>query len=161
MIVSIALFFLILIFLYKALEITKSSNDFFSSKVSNIVSTNKIKKVLIEDIAEADEKGIELSYDKNFNSILQIKTKNMYHDVFYEYVVYFISKENNLLRIESLKKFDKFNLNEDFFNQAYIDILTNDIEKFEVVKMKENKEAYTIMLRVKKENDKIFVSLKI
>ncbi len=158
LIVSIALFFMIVIFLYKTIDITKITNDFFSSKVSKVISTNKIKKVLFEDIVEADI--IELQSDNNKNTILYLETTNMYHNVFYKHVTYIVSRENKLIRIESLKKFDKLKLNDEFFKEAYIDILINKIEKFKVAQLKDNNKVYAIILKKENEDIQIVSSIK-
>lgn len=152
------LFFLILIFLYKALDITEKSNHFFSSKVDNLVSINNIKKIFIEDIAQSNE--VVILSDKDGNSILLIETSNMYHNVFYKYVTYFISKKKNLIRIESLNKFDHTNITDDFFKSAFIDRLIDNIELFEISKLKDNENAFSVIFKKEKEALNMFGCLK-
>ena len=137
---------------------TEKSNDFFSSKVDNIVSTNKIKKILIEDIAQSTD--IQISSDKNKNSMILIETSNAYHNVFYKHVAYFISKEKNLMRIESFNKFDYTKLSDEFFKTAFIDILIDEVEIFEVSALKDNTNAFSIIFKKEKETLNVFGSLK-
>lgn len=156
--VSISLFFLILIFLYKTLDVTKKSNDFFDKKVTKVITDANIKKIFIEDIVEAS--SLEFNMDKNSNFVVQIETTNMYHNVFYKYVTYFVSNKNNLLRIESLKKFDKANLTDDFFKYSFIDIVIKDVEIFEISQLKQNENAYSVMYKIKNEQPIVFGTIK-
>lgn len=158
--VSIVLLFMILIFLYKALDITQKSNTFFNAKVENIVNDNRLKKLLIEDIFEST-KPIKITRDKNNNNIIQIQTLNTYHNVFFKHVTYFVTQEDNLIRIESLKEFDKTKLNDDFFKDVFIDIIVAKLERFEVSKLKDNEKAFSIMLKKKNKKVMLFGSLQI
>lgn len=131
-IIAISLFSIIILFLYQSLELTKKSTQFFTQKVDNISKEGKIKKILYLDFINKDTTTIEIDTDDNSNTIVSLNTTNYYHNPFYKHVTYLLSKENNLLRIESLTKFNKTQLKDIFFNRAYIDILDNKIEKFKV-----------------------------
>lgn len=137
---------------------TEKSNAFFSSKVNNLVSINKIKKIFIEDIAQSNE--VVILGDKDGNSIVLIETSNMYHNLFYNHVTYFISKKKNLIRIESLNKFDHTNMTDTFFDNAFIDILIDNIELFEMSKLKDNENAFSIIFKKDKEALNMFGCLK-
>jgi len=159
LVVSISLFFIIIIFLYKALNMTKKSNVFFEKKVTQIVNDNKLKKILIEDIIESSK--VEFFLDKDSNTILQLETSNMYHNVFFTHVTYLISKKKNLIRLESLKKFDKLKLSEEFFKNTYIDVLDVEVEKFDVTQLKDNEKAFSIIIKKENNEEKIYGTLRI
>ncbi|RXJ80210.1 type II secretion system protein J [Arcobacter sp. F2176] len=145
--ISITLFSLILVFLYKALDLTKQSNFFYEKKLDTLESSNKLKALYYEDIAKA--KSIEITFDRSSNSILKIQTNDMYHNPFYRYVTYIISQDKNLLRIESLYKFNEREVLDSFFNDAFVDKLDSDIFKFKVSQSKVNKKIYAILLQKK------------
>jgi hypothetical protein len=80
---------------------------------------------------------ILVTKDKNNNSIVTLKTTNIYHNPFYENVTYFVSNRKNLIRIESKMMFDKENINDQFLKNSYIDKLDSDIINF-TVKLEKN-----------------------
>lgn len=134
-VISITIFMIVLLFLYKVLDQTKLSNKLFESRQEKVNIVNNLNNIIIEDIAESieDEKDKATNtFDKNNNSRYQFKTQNTYHNAFYKYITYMLSNENELLRIESLTKFRFENENYDFYDTAYIDVLLEDIEYFEV-----------------------------
>ena len=147
LLIAISLFAFILTSLYQSLDISQKSNSFFSSKVEYIINENKIKKILLEDILESSGKII-LTQDKNKNTILQLETSNMYHNVFFKYLTYILSKNGNLIRIESLVKFDKTKLNDNFFDNSYIDTVSREIKSFQVLKFKKKKKKKNILFSI-------------
>ena len=149
LLIAISLFTLILTTLYQSLNISQKSNSFFSSKVKSIVNENKIKKIFLEDILESSGK-IRLSRDKN--TILQLETSNMYHNVFFKYVTYILTKKGNLIRIESLTKFDIKKLNDNFFKNSYIDIVSKKIKSFQVLKFNNKKKNILLSIIIEKKN---------
>ena len=133
--ISISLFSIIILFLYQSLDITQKSNQFFSDKLSQKQDINNIKKIMFIDIIHStDQSLIKIEKDRDKNSIFYINTTNYYHNPFYNNITYLITKEKNLVRIESLKPFVKDKLNDNFFDDVYIDILYSDIEKFKISK---------------------------
>jgi prepilin-type N-terminal cleavage/methylation domain-containing protein len=127
-IVSITIFSIVILFLYQALDITKNSNKFYSEKLTQKEENNQIKKLLFLDTING--KISKISKDRNNNSILQITTTNTYHNPFHQNITYFLSREKNLIRIESKNEFNKDKLNDEFFDNANIDIIKQKIEKF-------------------------------
>jgi len=155
--VSIVLFFLILVFLYETLESKKISNNFFAAKLTKTININKVKEIFIKDVLESND--LIIKKDKNKNTILQLQTSNMYHNLFFKYVTYFVSRNNNLIRIESLNKFDETNINDSFLENTFIDVVISKVTRFEVSALKDNKKAFAITI----DDDKellLFVSLK-
>ncbi len=160
LLIAITLFAFILTSLYQSLDISQKSNSFFSSKVKYIINENKIKKIFLEDILESSGK-ILLSRDKNKNTILQLETSNMYHNVFFKYVTYILSKKGNLIRIESLAKFDIKKLNDDFFKNSYSDIVSKKIKSFQVLKFKNKKKIFSIIIKKKNKTHLMFQAMQI
>jgi len=157
--VSIALFSIILLFLYQSLEVTKTTNNFFENKIERLIDTNHIKKIILLDIAQSS--SVEISQDGNSNNILIIKTDNLYHNTFYKYVTYLNTQENNLVRIESLTKFDKKTLSEKFFETSYLDVLLENTDAFKVSNHGISKDLFSIMIKQEKNKRIFFSTLKL
>ena len=134
-IISITIFMIVLLFLYKVLDQTKLDNKLFESRQEKVDVINNLNNILLEDIAESieDTKNKPTNtFDRNNNSRYQFMSNNTYHNAYYRYITYMISPDNELLRIESLKKFRFENENYDFYDTAYIDVLLEDVEYFDV-----------------------------
>ena len=149
-IISITIFMILLLFLYKVLDQTKYSNYLLKDKKEDIKSINHLHNILFEDIAESI-KNIVLIKDKNNNSMIKFESSNTFHNPFYTHITYFISKENNLIRMESLNKFEEKKNIDIFYENVYIDILLKNIEYFEI---KENKGNKSIVFAIKQKNKK-------
>lgn len=138
--ISITLFMIILLFLYKALDQTKHSNYQFAQKEQKIKNKNNLYNIFLEDIAEAiikanEDTKIKIIEDKKKNNIVQFKSNNIYHNPFFNHVTYLVTSNKKLVRIESKIAFDiKKPKKESFYKQAYIDILLDDIEYFSAKK---------------------------
>lgn len=130
--VSIALFSIIVLFLYQTLSITTTSNEFFSQKLEDAQNENQLKKILFLDFINQKNSQITINEDTHKNTLLMLQTNNLYHNPFYIYVTYMLSKNGNLLRIESKNPFNKETLRDDFFDNSSIDIVRGDIQKFVV-----------------------------
>lgn len=159
-VISISIFMILLIFLYKTLDQTKHSNKQFSTLKDRIVYQNKLNDIFIEDILESKTK-IDIKLDKDQNSLLRFESSNVFHNSFFNHITYLISSNNKLIRMESR---DKFILGEtpiDFFDYSYIDILLDDIEYFEV---KENiintNRNYVFVIKQKNKERMIFNTYK-
>jgi len=152
--ISIVLLVIIVIFLYQALDITTKSNKFFSQKLVLLKDKIKIKKIFFADVIYSESNAIKITPNKDNNSILQFKTSNTYHNSFYNHITYFISKESNLIRIESKIKFNTNKLYDDFFDTAYIDIIASNINKFKVIKKTE--QQYSIYIIYKDKSKMLF-----
>ena len=152
--ISITLFVVIILFLYESLNINEKSNQFFHKKLVEKVEKVEIKKIFFKDIINSIslKNSIVTNIDKEV--IFSLYSSNSYHNAFYKNITYFISKENNLLRIESLKKFNKNKMDETFFRKSYIDTIAFDVKKFKVIK--KDKHQYIIYLKFKDESDMMF-----
>ena len=143
LIISITLFMIIVVFLYKTLDQTKYSNNLFSNKQEILKQSNHLHNIFLEDIAEAS--SITIKSDKNKNAIVKIVTDNTYHNSFFNNITYFIGDTKELIRIESKEVFNELETkNLDFYENAFIDILLEDIEYFDVKNMEIN---YSFMIK--------------
>lgn len=137
LIISITLFMIIVVFLYKTLDQTKYSNNLFSNKQEILKQSNHLHNIFLEDIAEAS--SITINYDKNKNAIVKIVTYNTYHNAFFNNITYFIGHSKELIRIESKDGFSEKDVRkDDFYDNAFIDILLEDVEYFDVKNMEIN-----------------------
>ena len=152
-IISITLFSIIMLFLYQTLDMTKKTNTFYDDKFELLDKQNRIKKIFFLDMIHSENKGIPI-LDREQNAILSFSSTNTYHNPFFTNITYMVSREKNLLRIESKMKFDKEKLSDNFFQNTYIDILYKDVEKFEVVKS-DKKTSFYIK---KSDNQKVLFS---
>lgn len=138
--ISIALFSIIMVFLYEVLDSNDKHNKQYERIINNKISNFALEDILLQDFLNS-EGNITISEDKNNNSRISFKTSNTYHNPFYTFVSYFIVQEdekNQLIRLESQELFDKKKINT-IISSSYIDIVSDDINKFVVTKDKENK----------------------
>lgn len=141
-IVSISLFSIIIIFLYSTLNITQKSNNFFKTQLNSSIKDKNIKLLIFQDFVNSSD--IKIYPSKNKNNILAFETTNTYHNSFFTNITYILTKQNNLVRIESNIKYDKKNQQKYLDNEnKYIDIIKTDVKNFRVYKHK-NKNIYTI-----------------
>lgn len=151
LIISITLFMIIVVFLYKTLDQTKHSNNIFSNKKEILKQSNHVHNIFLEDIAEAS--SITVSYDRNKNAIVKIVTYNTYHNAFFNNITYFIGHSKELIRIESRDEFkESERVSDDFLNNAFIDSLLEDVEYFDLKNMEIN---YNFIIK-QFEKDRVF-----
>ncbi len=142
-VISVTIFLIILTVLYKVLDDTKLVNKNIGKYLQQDISSNELYKILVEDIAEAKEGTIKLQQVKDENYLISFESFNTYHNAFYTNITYLLSKENNLIRIESKSKFEKNKINENFFETSYLDIVQKNIKKFQVFQ-KDDKILFSI-----------------
>lgn len=152
LVISISIFMILILFLYKVLDQTKYSNTLLLEKGKQLEISNRLHDILLEDIAESKKVSITMTKEKN--SLVRIETRNSYHNPYYKHVTYMISSNFKLLRIESLEVFNTGeNVNIDLFlENAYIDILANDVELFEV----KNSELNYVFVIKEKDKERVF-----
>lgn len=151
LLISITLFSIIVVFLYKTIDQTKYSNNLFSDKEQALKESNHLHNIFLEDIAESS--NITISSDKNKNSIVKIVTNNTYHNAFVNNITYLINSSKKLVRVESYQAFNELQpMTLDFEANSYIDILLEDIEFFE---LKNSGVSYNFLLK-QKDRDRIF-----
>ena len=153
LLISISIFSIIIVFLYKTLDQTKYSNILFSKKQETLKESNHLHNILLEDVTESNSIPT-VTPDKNKNSIVKINTSNTYHDAFFNNVTYLVGNTKKLLRIESEKVFTEFEAkNIDFYRNAYIDVLLEDIEYFE---LKNDGNNYNFVIKQKAKDRVIY-----
>lgn len=154
-IVSITIFSIVIIFLYQTLDMTKTSNNFYEKSLNKIIDKNTLKEIVFEDLLSVtDTNSTIISVDKNKNSILQLQTINTFHNPLFNNITYLLSKDDKLLRIESLDPFNFNDINDYFLDNSYIDILYENIDFFYILKNKNNQQSYTFSIKLKN-NDNI------
>lgn len=156
LIISITIFMIIIVFLYKVLDQTKFSNILLSQKEKALVKSNKLHNIFLEDILESS--NIDIFITKEKTAIIKIRTTNTYHNPFYNHVTYMIGSNNKLLRIESKDNFENEKTPLEFFENAYIDILLEDIELFE---LKNSDSSYVFLIKQKNKDREFFNTYKI
>lgn len=144
-ILSITIFSIVLIMMYKTLNLTKQSDNYFSKITLDTKNINRIKKIIFEDFIEVLK--IEQIYQNlNDNDIFILKTSNIFHEPSNAYVTYFVSKKNNLIRLESKNKIDIKIINYDLLDNASIDILIKDVDSFKISSQHPN---YVVAIKIK------------
>jgi len=152
LLISITLFMIIVVFLYKTIDEVKYSNNIFLNKQKAYEIENNIYNIFLEDISESS--NITISKDKNKNSIVKIKTNNTYHNPYFNYITYLIGANKKLVRIEGLKEFKEQDIiTENTFLDTYIDVLAENIEFFEA---KNESNTYVLVLKEEKNERKIY-----
>lgn len=141
-VISITIFMIILIFIYKVFDDTKVSNEKFEQHIYKSEDINNLYKIIFEDIAEA-RTSITLQNDRDKNAIVTFQSNNSFNNPFNLHKTYMISSNNHLVRIESKEAFKKENSGLDFYNNSFIDILMKDIKKF-IVLVKNDKYVFII-----------------
>ena len=157
LLISITLFSIIVVFLYKTIDQTKHSNNLFSDKEQTLKESNHLHNIFLEDIAESS--NITITSDKNKNSIVKIVTNNTYHNASFNNITYLINSSKKLVRIESYQAFNELQpMTLDFEANSYIDVLLEDIELFE---LKNSGVNYNFLLKQKDKDRNFFNTYKL
>lgn len=130
--ISITLFMILILFLYKTLDQTKYSNKLFASKEQSLKSSNDLYDIFLEDVAQA--KTIKIVPDRDNRSIVKLESSNTYHNSFYTNITYLVGSNSKLVRIESKDAFKEGLTPSEFYEDSFIDFLLENIEVFEVQK---------------------------
>lgn len=157
LLISITIFLILIVFLYKTIDQTKHANNLFFKKEERLKELNHLHNIFLEDIAEASSVNILL--DKNKNSIVKIVTNNTYHNSYFNNVTYLINSTEKFIRIESLEAFNENeSINVAFFENSYIDVLIENIEYFEAQNSGSN---YNFFIKQKNREREFFNMYKI
>jgi prepilin-type N-terminal cleavage/methylation domain-containing protein len=131
MLISIAIFSMIMTFLYSMLDSQQRSLKSTNKELKNIYKSNNFNRIIFKDIIESNCK---FKLNKKQNMITILNTTNTLHNPFYTQIRYVLTKNNNIIRIESkpLNISNQQKLN-DILEESYIDLMLKNIEKFETV----------------------------
>ena len=144
-VISITLFMVLIVFVYKTLDQTKHSNEIFEKQTKSIKDSNRLYNIFLEDVAESLQ--IEtITYDRDKNARLVFTSNNTYHNPYYLNITYLVSSNDKLVRIESKDKFKFANTSYEFYENAYVDILLENIEYFDI---KKDKNQYVFAIKQK------------
>lgn len=119
MMVSIVIFSIMIIFLYKSNSELHVTNTFFATKAKDLENYQKKKQTLFLDFTLAHYNSIRiLNQDKN-TDVVFLQTNNSLYGRIHPYVAY-IKKEDELYRLESLRPFEVYPLprESDFFGES-------------------------------------------
>ena len=131
--ISIALFGIIVVFFQQSFYLIQNTNNHFAQETLCINNLSKLKQNIFLDLLKSDQ--IKITTTKQQNSCLNITTTNYYHNPFYHHIAYLLLPNHKLIRIESKKMLDIENIDDNFLENSYIDIVLDDIVKFKVTKM--------------------------
>jgi len=145
--ISVALFSIIILFLYHTIDINEKSNQLYEEKLSEYKSQDDVKFILYEDIFgnTSVDANTTILNDKNNNTILHLKTDNTFHNPFFNLITYFLGKDGELFRIESKEYFNGEKVYE-VLKDSYVDIVLSGVEKFRV-RQKGNENKFAVYIK--------------
>lgn len=155
--ISITLFMIVIVFLYKSLDQSKYSNDKFAQKQEKLINNNSLNNIFLEDFAESIG-NINIKQFDDKKTIVKFKSNNTYHNAFLNNITYLIGSNDTFIRIESKEEFKESDTLLDFYENAYIDVLLKDVELFEI---KNNQNEYVLILKQKNQQRKVFKVFKL
>lgn len=144
-IISIGIFSVLMIFLYKTLDQVSFSNNIFKEREKSLYKNNKIYKIMIEDTLESSK--VEILEDKNKNSVLKLISTNTFHNPSYKNITYLIDASNTLVRVESKLEFVLDKTTSEFYKDVYIDKIQEEVIIFSIISIKKD-----IKIVIKQEN---------
>ena len=152
-VISISIFMVMILFMYKALDDTKISNNKFVEYINKDLNINDIYQIVSEDVMEKTS-DIALLEDRDKNSLFFFETKNSYHDPFYTNVLY-MNIEDKFIRIESLNQINPKEFSYEVLEDAYIDVLFEKVNSFKAIKDTTNKKI-NIFIELKNKEKIVF-----
>lgn len=154
MMISVAIFSIIMLFLYKSHADMNIQNRIYTKELAKINLYQKLKKSLFLDITLAKASSVVIIHQDRDYDILFLQTKHSLYERFDPYVGYIV-KDKRLYRVESLAKLQYFPLDSLIpFEGEYI----GEITLFRIYKHQTEKGLYFVTLQMK---DKPLVTMKI
>jgi prepilin-type N-terminal cleavage/methylation domain-containing protein len=158
MLISITLIALMVTLVYGGLDNIKLREDIAIQNAKTRNKNNEIKKLLYEDILESND--IELETTKEKNTILHLVTTNIYHDKRYSYVIYKLSNQHNLLRIELPKKpkpsKPASTVPKLSYEEAFVDKVIDKVDSFSVYR---GKNRDTLLISIVRDGKKMVLKI--
>lgn len=130
--ISIALFSIVLIFLYGAIDMLRKSNAFYARVLEKERSQDRLFRVFYSDILSSTAYAITATKDKEFD-IVVLTTKNSVHGLQTPTVVWYVTKDENrtLYRMESLNAVN-FPILEESYKSVKVDEVISGVEYFKL-----------------------------
>ncbi len=128
--ISIVILSTMMVFLYKTYASLNRSNEVIKTELHNIKDIQQLKKVLYLDFSLALPKTMIIQNRETVEDAVFFQSSNSIHKRYNPYITYIV-KENKLYRLESLTKFESYELpvNAEFD----VDYL-GEVDKFRVYK---------------------------
>ena len=152
MLIAISIFSIMMLYLYNTYASLNISNENLKGEVQKIQKIQKIKKVVFLDFTLAlfDPRGIvHIDNRDKREDFVFFQTSHSLHRRINPYVTYVV-KNQILYRLESLKKFDSFELPSDA--EFDVDEL-GDVKSFRVYKTTKKAQSYLVAVDFKEMDD--------
>lgn len=155
MLISIVIFTIMITLIYNSFDHSKNTNKFIQNKLTKTDKNKDFWNIVLKDIMESSK--IEIKEDYNNNSIIYLTTANTYHNPFFNKVIYLITNDHNLARIESAKNLKEYSINNLTYIKDYtIDVILDNIEKFKISKVLDENGLYSLAIKQDKSSLKIY-----
>ncbi|MDR2342815.1 MAG: prepilin-type N-terminal cleavage/methylation domain-containing protein [Campylobacteraceae bacterium] len=139
-VISIAIFSIIAIYMYQAIDTMRKSNDINSLRYNEDIKEQKTLKLFYNDLfLQTNLYATSNITNSDEFDIFRLHTKNSIHGMINPYVTYFI-KDNSLFRIES-REFEIIPLTYESVERVRVDKLMENITLFRIY---ENRNSYII-----------------
>jgi len=140
--VSIALSVIVLFFLYRALDIQRTSNETALRSSDALRKRTALYELLYTDLMQAKWVKTEPLPNRNY-SLLFMQTTNSLHQIPQPYVVYFVHEKNRtLVRLESAYELT-LPIDSELVKYVFSDRLLEGVQKFVVLEqsLKQNQKS--------------------
>ncbi|MCD6259465.1 MAG: prepilin-type N-terminal cleavage/methylation domain-containing protein [Helicobacteraceae bacterium] len=119
MMVSIVIFSIMVLFLYKSYAQLHVTNNFFAEKSQELGSYLKKKQTVYLDFTLAHYNSVKILNQNKDEDVVFMQTNNSLYGRIHPYVAY-IKKDKELYRLESLRPFENYPLesDSDFFGES-------------------------------------------
>ncbi len=138
LIVAIAVFSIIIVYMYQAVSTTKKSVTSYESLYEKDRQNQIVKKILYNDIFNQTDpyKDTKISGSPT-HSTYYLRTNNSLHNIPSPYVIYNV-KNKNLYRFESIKPFD-LPINDENKHHIKVDKLFDNVSLFTILSHRNDK----------------------
>jgi prepilin-type N-terminal cleavage/methylation domain-containing protein len=154
-VVSIAIFSIIAVYMYQAIDTMKKSNDINSMRYGEEIKEQKVIRLFYNDLFLKTDiyAASNITSGGDFD-IFRLNTKNSIHAMINPYVAYFV-KDNSLYRIES-RQTENIPLTYESAQRVKSDKLMDNITLFRVY---ENRNSYIVSYQTDKKLTLFQISL--
>ncbi|MDR1007556.1 MAG: prepilin-type N-terminal cleavage/methylation domain-containing protein [Campylobacteraceae bacterium] len=139
-IISIAIFALMAIYMYQSINVVTISNGFYERKYSDDERTDKVRRLFYNDLFLQTNVYANATINRNGDfDIFYLHTKNSIHAMTSPYVTYFVN-DGALFRVESQVR-ETVPLNYQAVERVKVDKLFDNVTLFRIY---ENRNSYLI-----------------